>query len=107
MLQACVGCGTPTSGSRCSDCDGRLPGWEWQRLKALILGRDRYICAICGAIATTVDHIVPIAAGGSNAPANLRSLCAICHDERHGRRRDEVDPRHLDARARDRAPTRL
>jgi 5-methylcytosine-specific restriction enzyme A len=83
MLQACVGCGRPTTGSRCADCDGRLPGWEWERRKRRILRRDRWICAICGGLAATVDHIRPISAGGSNDPANLRSLCLDCHLERH------------------------
>jgi 5-methylcytosine-specific restriction endonuclease McrA len=84
MLQACVGCGRPTTQSRCEACSGgRLPGWEWERLKERILRRDRYVCAICGGIAVTVDHIRPISAGGSNDPANLRSLCRDDHLDRH------------------------
>jgi 5-methylcytosine-specific restriction endonuclease McrA len=84
MLRACVGCGAPTSSSRCSACSNpRLPGWEWQRLSAQILARDRYRCAFCAEKAVTADHIRPIEAGGSNDPANLRSLCRDCHVDRH------------------------
>jgi len=34
----------------------------------------------CGAIATEVDHIVPLAAGGQPfARSNVQALCASCH----------------------------
>ena len=84
MLQACAGCGRPTTSTRCQACTtARLPGWEWQRLSARILRRDRYVCVFCGGIAVTVDHIRPKFARGSDDPANLRSLCRRCHLDRH------------------------
>jgi 5-methylcytosine-specific restriction endonuclease McrA len=61
-------------------------------------GANRDVCALCGEIATTVDHIRPIWAGGTDDPANLRSLCADCHRDRHRNRRDVVDPRDLEPR---------
>jgi 5-methylcytosine-specific restriction protein A len=85
MLRACVGCGSPSSTPHCSSCETpRLPGWAWQRLSAQILFRDRQRCRICGGVAVTVDHIRPKSLGGSDDPANLRSLCGRCHADRHG-----------------------
>jgi hypothetical protein len=48
------------------------------------LARDGYVCARCGRVeldrgAVHLDHIVPVARGGSNAPANLQVLCAGCN----------------------------
>lgn len=52
---------------------------RWRRLRALVL-RASPLCALCGAVATLVDHIVPIKAGGADLdPKNLRSMCASCH----------------------------
>lgn len=36
-------------------------------------------CWICGASATDTDHVKPLAAGGSNWPANLRPSCSPCN----------------------------
>lgn len=36
-------------------------------------------CARCGAPASEVDHVVPLARGGGNEVANMRPLCAPCH----------------------------
>jgi 5-methylcytosine-specific restriction endonuclease McrA len=51
-----------------------------------VLRRDRFCCVLCGrspasqlACELHVDHIVPIARGGTNAPDNLRTLCASCN----------------------------
>ena len=99
MLRTCVGCGGPSLSARCDACmTSRPSGWAWQRLKARILARDRYVCAFCGGNAVTVDHIEQVSAGGGHDPANLRSLCRDCHLDRHHHRRDVVDPRDLDPR---------
>jgi 5-methylcytosine-specific restriction endonuclease McrA len=45
----------------------------------LVLTRDGYRCQDCGAPAKVVDHITPIAAGGSDQPSNLQALCAACN----------------------------
>lgn len=44
-------------------------------------------CWICGAQANTIDHVIPLAAGGSNWPANLRPACAPCNKQRGARYR--------------------
>lgn len=36
-------------------------------------------CWMCGAPATDTDHVKPLAAGGSNWPANLRPACSPCN----------------------------
>lgn len=62
-------------------------GWKWQQLRERILQRDQYRCQACMrngwlTAATTVDHIVEKADGGSDDPSNLQSLCKPCHDEK-------------------------
>ena len=37
------------------------------------------VCVHCGAIATDIDHIVPIADGGTDELSNLRPACARCN----------------------------
>lgn len=49
------------------------------RARAAALERDDYRCVACGAPATEVHHIVPVAAGGHDDIDNLASLCHACH----------------------------
>jgi 5-methylcytosine-specific restriction endonuclease McrA len=56
---------------------------DWRRLRLQILQRDPY-CQVrwddrCTRISSTVDHIVPSAAGGDESPANLRGSCRKCN----------------------------
>ena len=37
-----------------------------------------------------VDHIVPLAKGGTNAPGNLQLLCKSCHGTKDARLRREA-----------------
>ncbi|KGG19285.1 HNH endonuclease [Prochlorococcus marinus] len=52
------------------------------KLRYQILERDNFTCK-CGAkspqVRLEVDHIIPRSKGGSNAPSNLRTLCAECN----------------------------
>ena len=54
-----------------------------KRLRYEILRRDNHTCRYCGATAPdttiTVDHVVPVALGGSNEPANLVAACVDCN----------------------------
>lgn len=58
----------------------------WPRLRAAVLERDGRVCQIGGAgclgRATAADHIVPVHAGGSDDPANLRAACGPCNVRR-------------------------
>ncbi len=51
----------------------------WARVRRARLAVDP-LCSACGAPASEVDHIVPLAAGGAELdPANLQPLCRRCH----------------------------
>jgi len=68
---------------------------HWQRIRAQFL-RLHPLCVQCQAegrvtASTVVDHIVPIADGGTNEHANLRAFCKPHHDART--MRDQVHPR--------------
>ena len=57
-----------------------IPG----RLRFEILERDGYACRYCGARASgevrlEIDHVLPVAEGGSNERANLVAACAACN----------------------------
>lgn len=68
------------------------------RDRRAVLMRDEYTCQSCGwnrskwdpadPRSLEVHHIEHHAKGGSNEPANLRTLCNICHDEVHSRETD-------------------
>lgn len=62
---------------------------DWRALSAKRLSDDNYKCALCGKIASEVDHIVEIKTpeGWSRRLDydNTRSLCHDCHDKRHNR----------------------
>lgn len=51
------------------------------KARKAIMHRDKYTCQICGRLTAhgEVDHVVPLAVGGSNAPLNLQYLCKDCH----------------------------
>lgn len=65
---------TPAGGSR-----------EWRRLVVATLVRDGYVCRMmrdghrCGAPATTANHIVARALGGTDTLDNLEAACVPCN----------------------------
>jgi hypothetical protein len=66
---------------------------DWLKRRKRILDREPW-CRACAELgyrtkATTVDHIVPRARGGTHEDSNLQPLCKLCHDaktarEKHG-----------------------
>ncbi|MER6102388.1 HNH endonuclease [Streptomyces sp. NPDC001832] len=86
------GCLTPTvRDGRCSEHQLRK-SWnrtsarnasrpsDWHKRRARTLARDRFTCQQCGSHKELeVDHIVPVARGGSWEPDNLWVLCKTCH----------------------------
>jgi ATP-dependent DNA helicase RecQ len=60
---------------------------HWREVRAIVLARDKRRCKGCGELCpdgeADVHHLVPRAAGGVDAPANLITLCDGCHAARH------------------------
>lgn len=63
-------------------------GWEPQRTalssrtRTMVYRRDGYACVDCGEDDITklsVDHRIPVDAGGTNDADNLRTLCRRCN----------------------------
>lgn len=52
----------------------------WRILRRQVIQRDDGYCQQCGAAGSNqVDHIVPLAEGGTDALENLQLLCDPCH----------------------------
>lgn len=59
-------------------------------VRQYVFQRDRHRCQSCGQTTNLqIDHIIPLARGGSNDISNLQTLCATCNQ----RKRDRLDPR--------------
>lgn len=54
-----------------------------KRLRFEVLRRDGFRCTYCGATPKEkelhVDHLIPVALGGTDAPENLATACADCN----------------------------
>jgi len=44
-----------------------------------VLRRDRHVCVYCGALADTVDHVLPRCRGGGDTWFNLVAACQRCN----------------------------
>ena len=55
-------------------------------VRKYVLQRDNYQCQSCGVnkqqASLNVDHIVPLATGGSNDISNLQVLCSKCNQRK-------------------------
>lgn len=67
--------------------DAEAPAAHWSEVRRLVLARDNNTCVACRIVPTAgeadVHHLVPLAAGGRDDPANLITLCDGCHAARH------------------------
>lgn len=65
-----------------------------RRLRFEVLRRDSQTCRYCGASAPeaklSVDHVVPVALGGSDDPENLVTACVDCNAGKAATSPDEV-----------------
>lgn len=58
----------------------RIKGSRWKKIRERILERDGFACVLCGAIELLeIDHIKPLAEGGTHHDDNLRVLCLSCN----------------------------
>jgi hypothetical protein len=76
------------------------PGHISSALRYRVFERDGFRCVMCGATAATgasleVDHIIPRARGGSNAMANLQTLCDRCNRGKSSRLSPDLRPRSM------------
>ena len=57
-----------------------------QSVRKYVLQRDNYQCQSCGKNKTearlNIDHIIPLATGGSNDISNLQVLCSLCNQQK-------------------------
>ena len=73
----------------------RPEGARWTAMKISVWERDRWVCQKCGRTCArrrhgnatlgywaTVDHIVPLIAGGWDDPVNLQTLCERCNRDK-------------------------
>lgn len=63
---------------------------EWIRMskvrRAEVFARDPHKCQCCGSTEhLTIDHIIPLARGGSNDLDNLQILCRSCNSRKGAR----------------------
>lgn len=59
-------------------------GANWRKLRELVMNRDVGLCQPClkqgrTTVAKEVDHVLPKAAGGTDALDNLQAICRNCH----------------------------
>lgn len=54
-----------------------------KRLRYEVLRRDEHTCRYCGGtvpdVVLTVDHVIPVALGGTDEPTNLVAACKDCN----------------------------
>ncbi len=55
-----------------------------KRLRYEVLRRDAHTCRYCGShapdVRLTVDHVIPVALGGTDEPTNLVTACTDCNN---------------------------
>lgn len=60
---------------------------NWGKLRQAVIDRDHGICQGCGTRPDNphIDHITPLALGGSSTLDNLQVLCPQCNTHKGGR----------------------
>ena len=52
---------------------------QWEARRAVFGGRCWLRLPGCTGEGTEIDHVIPVARGGTNWPANLRPICVHCN----------------------------
>lgn len=69
--------------------EGDLDYYNVRENRIRVYERDGYKCRYCGKQLTrftcTLDHVTPVAAGGTNALDNLVTACLVCNSKKHQR----------------------
>lgn len=58
---------------------------QYKANRIRVLKRDDYCCYYCGGLANSVDHIVPLARGGTHDESNLVACCIRCNSSKKDR----------------------
>lgn len=61
---------------------GSSRGGTYKANRLYVLQRDGYTCNYCGNEATTADHVVPVANGGTDDVSNLVAACVSCNSSK-------------------------
>ena len=75
-------------------------GRPWRRTVERIKQRDGYRCRACGRVTIEgdVDHVIPLAKGGTDDDSNLAWLCRVpCHRDKTIRENGGKPKRAVDA----------
>ena len=71
----------------------RGPSSHYRTWRRTVFRRDGYACVKCGSRhRLEVDHIVPLAKGGTGFLENLQTLCRDCHMEKTASERPNPVP---------------
>jgi 5-methylcytosine-specific restriction protein A len=61
-----------------------MSGGAWETVRTRVLARDMGCCYLCDKLgADQVDHLIEVAAGGTNRMNNLASCHGTCHERKH------------------------
>jgi 5-methylcytosine-specific restriction enzyme A len=60
--------------------EARLRGRAWMAIRKRLITANPF-CQICNkALSEVIDHIIPLARGGTNKPENLQAVCKRCNE---------------------------
>jgi 5-methylcytosine-specific restriction endonuclease McrA len=77
-LKPCLRCGQLSHGSYCAKHARPGSTRQWRKTRQAVFAFYGARCE-CGAPAEHVDHVIPVADGGSHRLDNLRPTCAKCN----------------------------
>jgi 5-methylcytosine-specific restriction endonuclease McrA len=65
----------------------------WASLRKRVFARDGHVCWRCGGFGNSIDHIRPVALGGSHDLQNLRVACSKCNSSAGAALGNRLSPR--------------